>query len=453
MRKNLIEKYNVPVPRYTSYPTVPYWQTEQLSVHQWTDRLKKTYDQCNEQSGISLYIHLPYCESLCTYCGCNKRITVNHAVEETYIDTLLKEWTLYLQLFGSKPNIREIHLGGGTPTFFSPENLRALIVGIVGKGAVMDDAEFSFEAHPNNTTYQHLETLKELGFNRLSLGVQDFDLNVQRMINRIQSYEQVTEVTENARKLGYTSVNFDLIYGLPQQNLHSIKDTIEKVTLLEPDRIAFYSYAHVPWKSPGQRGYSDDDLPTGEAKRELYELGKELLHSAGYQEIGMDHFSRESDSLYKAMKENKMHRNFMGYTTTDTKILVGLGVSSISDSWTCLAQNVKTLEGYQEAVNKGEFPIFKGHALSEEDLILRQHILNLICGYETSWEQTENYTPFLKQSATLLKELESDGLVIAMPHKVQVTDVGKMLIRNICTAFDARMHANLPQTSLFSQAV
>ena len=453
MQEKIISKYNVQVPRYTSYPTVPYWQAEMPAVHEWTSRLKRMYDASNEQSGISLYVHLPFCESLCTYCGCNKRITVNHGVEKTYIDALLKEWSLYRELFGTTPNIREIHLGGGTPTFFSPEHLQQLIAGLLQQSHVPKDAEFGFEAHPQNTSWQHLETLSQLGFKRLSLGVQDFDPNVQKRINRIQTFEQVREVTENARKLGYTSVNFDLIHGLPQQQPASIQDTIEKVCSLKPDRIAFYSYAHVPWKSPGQRGYSEADLPKGAAKRKLYDLGKSLLLSAEYHEIGMDHFALESDSLYKAMKAKKMHRNFMGYTTADSKVLLGLGTSSISDAWTCMVQNFKTVEQYQECVNQGKLPVFKGHALSSEDVVLRQHILNLICQYETNWQDPQMRTPFLENNQQLLKEMEQDGLVILASDQIEVTEIGKMFIRNVCTAFDARMHVARPEGQVFSQAV
>src|SRR6185312_7041427 len=288
MSENLIKKYNVQAPRYTSYPTVPYWENN-LSPGQWEKEVKKSFDKTNATEGISLYIHLPFCQSLCTYCGCTTRITVNHAVEKTYINAVLKEWGMYLDLFQNKPRIREIHLGGGTPTFFSPAHLKELLDGILLKVEVCKNAEFSFEGHPNNTTYEHLKTLHELGFTRLSLGIQDFDIKVQQIVNRVQPFENVEKVTKQARDIGYKSINFDLIYGLPLQKKSSVIDTINKVSVLKPDRIALYSYAHVPWIKPRQRKFTEKDLPEDEEKRELYETGRTMLEKEGYVEIGMDH--------------------------------------------------------------------------------------------------------------------------------------------------------------------
>lgn len=452
MNKLLIGKYNVPGPRYTSYPTVPYWENN-LAEETWKEQVQDAFRQTNDSEGISLYIHLPFCESLCTYCGCNTRITVNHSVERPYIDALLKEWAMYLDIFQETPRIKELHLGGGTPTFFSPENLAALLEGIISSGHLLKDSQLSFEAHPNNTTKQHLETLYAAGFRRLSLGVQDFDPRVQKAIHRIQSFEQVKNITELAREIGYTSVNYDLIYGLPFQTIESITDTIDKVKLLRPDRIAFYSYAHVPWIKPAQRGYSDSDLPEPSMKRKLYETGREMLEWAGYLEIGMDHFALPTDSLFKAAATGKLHRNFMGYTSDKTRLLVGLGVSSISDSWTAFAQNVKSVEGYLEKVNAGELPVFRGHLLTAEDLVLRQHILNIICKGKTCWKREDEQCNSLYSALEQLEELELDKLVNIVPFNLEVTTTGKNFIRNICMAFDARLYKSQPQTHLFSQTV
>jgi Coproporphyrinogen III oxidase and related Fe-S oxidoreductases len=272
--EELVQKYNVAAPRYTSYPTVPFWDNEAFSRMAWTNQVYQTFQQSKEK-GISLYIHLPFCESLCTYCGCNTRITKNHRVEEPYIVSLLKEWEMYVALFkGERPLLAEIHLGGGTPTFFHPDNLRVLIEGILKHADLAPDRSFSFEAHPANTTIAHLQTLFDLGFRRLSLGIQDFDPLVQFVINRHQTSAEVEEVMQNARKIGFESINFDLIYGLPKQSLATVEDTIEKAMLLKPDRISFYSYAHVPWIKPGQRHYTEADLPNGAAKLALYNLGK-----------------------------------------------------------------------------------------------------------------------------------------------------------------------------------
>ena len=248
--KELVRKYNIPVPRYTSYPTVPFWQEEPLSRDEWMQHVRNTFNQTNESKGISLYLHLPYCESLCTYCGCTKRITRNHQVEEPYVNSLLSEWRTYLRQFNRPPVIRELHLGGGTPTFFSPNNLRRLVNYITGGGAIHPQQNFGFEGSPSNTSVEHLQALYELGFHRLSLGVQDFNAKVQHAVNRIHSFEQVHQVVLAARRIGYQSVNLDLIYGLPFQNQLSITHTMRAVGEIRPDRIAFYSYAHVPWKSP-----------------------------------------------------------------------------------------------------------------------------------------------------------------------------------------------------------
>lgn len=452
MNKALIRKYNIAGPRYTSYPTVPYWENN-IDAETWRRQAQDAFRQSNESEGISLYIHLPFCESLCTYCGCNTRITVNHAVEEPYINALLKEWAMYLEIFEETPRIKEIHLGGGTPTFFSPQNLDALMDGIVSSGHLIKDAQLSFEAHPNNTTKEHLETLFAAGFRRLSLGIQDFDLRVQRAIHRLQSFEQVKEVTALARKTGFDSVNYDLIYGLPFQTLESIIDTINKVKNLQPDRIAFYSYAHVPWLKPSQRGYSENDLPEAETKRMLYETGRTMLEQAGYSEIGMDHFALKNDSLFKAAQTGKLHRNFMGYTSGKTKLSIGLGASSISDCWTAFAQNAKSVEGYLEKVNAEELPIFRGHLLNAEDLILRQHILNIICKGETTWNRETEQCAALYSAFEQLDEMVKDGLVKINPFKLTVTTEGKSFVRNICMAFDARLQRNHPQSKLFSQTV
>ncbi len=337
MLHKLLEKYNVPSPRYTSYPTVPLWKNPP-EEEEWKKMVGRTFRESNQRDGISLYIHLPFCESLCTFCGCNKRITKNHQRELPYIETLLQEWNLYLQIFPEKPKIKEIHLGGGTPTFFQAENLHRLLEGILTTCEVTRNHEFSLEAHPNVTTPEQLETLYKLGFRRLSLGVQDFDPLVQKMINRIQSFETVASVSKAAREIGYTSLNFDLVYGLPFQKKQSIIGTMDKVSQLRPERIAFYSYAHVPWKSKGQRRYTEEDLPSSAVKRDLYELGRKILEKDGYSEIGMDHFSLPQDNLYQATQEKTLHRNFMGYTTSQTKLLLALGMSSISDTWDAYIQ-------------------------------------------------------------------------------------------------------------------
>lgn len=446
----LIRKYNVAGPRYTSYPTVPYWDSTSMNIKVWEDSLHKNWSAMREE-GIAIYIHLPFCESMCTFCGCHKRITKRHNQEIPYIETLLKEWDLYVQLFPEAPKIRELHLGGGTPTFFSPKNLRILITQLLEKAEVLEDYEFSFEGHPNNTTFEHLKTLYELGFRRVSYGVQDYNPIVQKAINRIQPFFSVQQVHEWSKEIGYTSVNHDLIFGLPHQTLESMVDTIEKTNLLKPERIAFYSYAHVPWiKGVGQRGFDENDLPKDEEKRALYELGKQMFDEQGYVEIGMDHFALPNDSLYTAHQNKTLHRNFMGYTTGHSKAVIGLGVSSISDSWFAFAQNEKDLDEYKKRVEKENIPIFRGHLLTEEDLMIRQNILDLMCRFETTFTGTESIFSTIEES---LFELIQDGMVSIEDKKVEITRLGLPLIRNVAMAFDIRLKERSPKSQLFSKTV
>ena len=451
---SLVQKYNVPGPRYTSYPTVPFWDINTFSGKKWEDSVKKSFHVSNSTTGISIYIHLPFCESMCTFCGCHKRITKRHDLELPYIKSVLKEWSLYSALFSEKPIIKELHLGGGTPTFFTPENLKFLIDGILRIASKSNDAEFSFEGHPNNTTKEHLQALYDVGFRRVSYGVQDYNETVQKAINRIQPFENVKNVTEWAREIGYDSVSHDIIFGLPHQKLEHVKNTIAKTNELKPDRIAFYSYAHVPWLAGnGQRGYKDADLPAADEKRAQYEIGKELLLKNGYQEIGMDHFALETDSLYKAMESGGLHRNFMGYTSSNTHLMIGLGASSISDSWYGFAQNVKNVEEYQNLVENDIIPLYRGHILTEEDQIIRRHILNLMCRFKTSWSDFKLYIPEMDSILKRLREMEQDGIVEITKGSLLITEKGRPFVRNVCMAFDLPLQKKSPDTKLFSMTV
>ncbi|MEM8929374.1 MAG: oxygen-independent coproporphyrinogen III oxidase [Bacteroidota bacterium] len=450
---NLTDKYNVPGPRYTSYPTVPYWDVDSFSIKKWEISVKESFKASREQ-GISMYVHLPFCESMCTFCGCHKRITKRHELETPYIDAVLKEWRLYRELLGSRPLIKELHLGGGTPTFFSPGNLTRLIEGIFLFADRATDAELSFEGHPNNTTRAHLQALYDVGFRRVCYGVQDYNHKVQLAINRIQPFERVKSATETAREIGYTSVGHDIIYGLPFQSINDVKNTLVRTNDLRPDRIAFYSYAHVPWrKGNGQRGYRDGDLPNGEDKKLQYETGKQWLSAMGYKEIGMDHFAVGSDSLYQAVKKGTLHRNFMGYTPSKTRLMIGLGVSSISDSWHAFAQNVKGIKEYQQLVAYGIIPAYRGHLLNNEDELVRKHILNLMCQFGTSWEPAQTQHLDFQHILDQLSELEADGLVQTTSNSITVTEKGKPFIRNISMAFDLKLHRKQPETKLFSMTI
>ncbi|MEO8961925.1 MAG: oxygen-independent coproporphyrinogen III oxidase [Ginsengibacter sp.] len=452
--KDLIQKYNIPGPRYTSYPTVPYWDDANFTRKQWQQSLIKSFEESNDKDGISLYIHLPFCESLCTFCACHKRITKQHSVERPYIEAVLKEWKLYVDLLDKKPVIKELHLGGGTPTFFSPDNLKYLLNSIFSDAVISDVHEFSFEGHPNNTTSAHLETLYGLGFRRVSFGVQDYDLKVQKAINRLQPFENVQAVTLAARAMGYESISHDLVFGLPLQTWQSMSQTIEKTKSLKPDRIAFYSYAQVPWiKGVGQRGFDENDLPTPEQKRALYEKGKDLLENLGYVEIGMDHFALPTDSLYESMLRKTIHRNFMGYSSSSTQLMIGLGMSAISDSWYAFAQNEKSTEEYIKIVDEGILPVVRGHILNEEDLTVRRHILNVMCLLETSWKPERMTLEAMPEIISRLQEMQNDQLIILEDDLLKVTEKGRAFVRNIAMAFDLRMIRKQPDSKIFSMTI
>ncbi|HVZ26283.1 MAG TPA: oxygen-independent coproporphyrinogen III oxidase [Sediminibacterium sp.] len=449
--RDLLEKYDRPKPRYTSYPTVPYWEDATLTPASWR---KAVIDAFRQQSGeLCLYIHLPFCENLCTFCACTKRITVNHGVEEPYLQAVLQEWALYKALLPGTPVIREIHLGGGTPTFFSPERLTRLIRGITRDAIVPDDHEFSVEVHPNFTTASHLAALAAVGFNRISLGVQDFDPVVQFAINRVQTFEQTAQVVSWAREHGFRSINVDLVYGLPHQTISSVQHTMGKIQTLMPDRIAFYSYAHVPWKSKVQRRYTESDLPAAADKWRMYHTGRNMLEAAGFYSIGMDHFALPDDQLFLAAEKGQLHRNFMGYTTTQSKLILALGASSISDSWTAFAQNEKEVERYESLVLEGKLPVVHGHLLNEEDLIIREKILDLMCRDTTDLQHPLLDSDFVQAAMEQLSSLREDGLLETEGTRIKVTARGKTFIRNICAALDARLWRKKPEQSSFSKAI
>jgi len=356
---------------------------------------------------------------------------------------------MYLEQIGKQIYINDLHLGGGTPTFFKPKNLAFLIEEILRDAKPVQDATFSFEAHPANTTKEHLEVLYELGFKRLSLGIQDFNPEVQHIINRKQSPADVIRVMQDARRLGYISINFDLIYGLPRQTLSGIMDTIHIALNMKPDRIAFYSYAHVPWMKPGQRLFTAADLPNDEDKLNFYYTGKEIIKAAGYIDIGMDHFAFVTDSLAISSKNGLLHRNFMGYADRQSSLLLGLGVSSISDAQTVYAQNVKSVEEYKTLLNNNQLPLLKGHVLTEEDLLIRKQILDIMCNGELL---LKGKTLPLKVQRRL-SHFIADGMVTLDHQRLKVTAIGKSFLRNICMAFDERLLADKKQKQVFSNAI
>ncbi len=444
---DLFRKYDVPAPRYTSYPTVPYWDTPPTS-QAWVQSLNKALTP--EAAAWSLYMHIPYCETLCTFCGCNTVITKDHGKEEPYVKMLLQEWKTYLQQVPNlgRNELKHLHLGGGTPTFLSPANLEALLKPILQSVKLSEDFEASIEVDPRRTTREQLEVLYKLGFRRVSLGVQDFEPEVQRLINRIQPFETTAGILNAAREIGYTSVNFDLIYGLAKQTPQSIQTSVEKTIELKPDRIALYSLALVPWIKPAQRLFKDEDLPQGEEKRKLYEIARGALLAAGYVEIGMDHFALPTDALAQSLKDGSLHRNFMGYTNHRTEVLLGLGVSSISETAEIFHQNEKLLPAYQQKVEQGEIATHRGHCLTEEDRDRREQILEFMTKGRVRLQNGQ------KQAAEdFLKEMKQDGLIEIADEEIRLTDKGRPFLRNACVFFDERLKKKNPTAPIFSKSL
>ena len=449
-RTQLLAKYDVPAPRYTSYPTVPYW-SENPTSEQWIAALQQTFAD-NPQTAWSLYIHIPFCESLCTFCGCNTFITQNHDNERTYTKAIHQEWESYLAQVPQLKTapIRQIHLGGGTPTFFSGKSLKRLLEPIMAM-VNLDPAKFegSIEVGPRVTSREHLEALRELGFQRISMGVQDFNPEVQHLINRIQPYEMTRDLTLLAREVGFESVNYDLIYGLPAQTLDSFRETAVTTINLRPDRIALYSFAFVPWIKKAHRLFTEDDLPKGADKRALYEIARELFLEAGYVELGLDHFALPDDNLYRAYEQGELHRNFMGYTDMRTDILLGLGVSSISEAPTCFHQNEKLISSYKKRALAGEIPTLRGHLLDAEDQQQREQILQFMTQQQVALHDEAQ----VEDVRGYLAELLHDGLVKIDGWELAMTERGRPFLRNAAMALDMRLRRNKPDTRVFSQSV
>lgn len=428
----VVEKYHLTVPRYTSYPTHPSWKND-VSASSVLDVVRE-----ENPKEISLYIHLPFCEDLCTYCGCNTRITKNHAVEEVYIYFLLKEAALYSLLL-KEATVKELHFGGGTPTFFSPQNLAKLMNGL-SKLFKLSSTGYSLECHPAHTDKEHLEVLKKVGFTRVSIGVQDTSAQVLKAINRKQNTEQVRGLVTWANELGY-DVNFDLVYGLPFQKAQNIIDSIELVKELKPGRIAWYSYAHVPWKKPGQRGYSEVNLPHAVQKMEMWNQLSEGLKAIGYMAIGFDHFALPKDSLYRAFENRKLYRNFMGYTEFHTDALIGLGASSISEFKGAFWQNEKKNENYYALLKEGNLPIVNGHIITPKEQEIKAKIMNVLCYMHTPVE-ADFEARLSTDKRELLNELLNDKMIALKGDKLAVTEEGRAFMRLAACFLDAEFELN-----------
>lgn len=444
--KELFRKYNLNAPRYTSYPAVPYWN-HKVDEQVWPKLLERGL---SEDPSLDLYIHIPFCEKLCWYCGCNRVITKNKQKGTDYIQYIKKEFDLYLATVGELP-IRSLHFGGGTPTFLTPEQLHDLLSHLephffknVFEGAI--------EVDPRTCMVEHLEILREFGFSRISFGIQDFDSSVQTAINRIQPVGLVSSILDKARSLGFEHVNFDLIWGLPKQTVETVRSTINYVKEMAPEQISYYSYAHLPERFKHQRLIKAEDILQGENKRALYDEGKTLLEKAGYVEIGMDHYAKKESLLANAFLEGKLQRNFMGYTDVKANNLLGLGASSISSNSFGFSQNLKSIEEYKNRLDANTLPIEGGHLNIDEDYFRANIIQNLMCNMKVN----DAHVGFLNDHKMVKETLEDyiqDGLLEYTEGSYKVTPVGKMFIRVIAKAFDQYHGAANTKGKTFSKTV
>ena len=436
---DLINRYDKSGPRYTSYPTA-------LELHEGFGdaEYRQHIEKSNSAGGpLSLYFHLPFCDTVCFYCACNKIVTKNRAHAAPYLDNLCKEIAMLGELFDKNRKVTQLHWGGGTPTFLSYEQMKRLMdVTREYFNLYCDDSgEYSIEVDPRETNDRTIAQLRELGFNRISLGLQDFDPDVQKAVNRLQSKEQTFAVLESARKEGFRSTNIDLIYGLPLQTEYTFATTLDQVLIYAPDRFSIFNYAHMPSRFKTQRQINEADLPTAAVKLEILQMVGKKLTDAGYVYIGMDHFAKPDDELAIAQRDGKLYRNFQGYSTHSDCDLIGLGVTSIGRVGDAYMQNYKELDQYEEAISASRLPVFKGVDLDDDDKLRRAVITQLICHFDLDFSQIELefkivFSEYFAHELANLKIMEKDGLLSFTTNGIKVKTAGRLLIRNICMAFD-----------------
>ena len=445
--QDLLQRFDVAGPRYTSYPTADRF-VEAFGATDYADALRQRRAGPSAiTQPLSLYVHVPFCESLCYYCACNKIVTKQHGRAAQYLRLLEREIDLHTEILGISQHVSQLHLGGGTPTFLSDAELSQLMDTLRRSFALVPGGEYSIEVDPRTVDVQRLEHLHRLGFNRLSFGVQDFDAEVQKAVHRIQPAEQVFALVQEARRIGFESVNVDLIYGLPRQTRESFERTLRQVQQLRPDRIALYAYAHLPERFKPQRRIISADLPGGSAKLGMLSQALAAFISAGYVYVGMDHFALPADALAVAKQQGRLHRNFQGYSTQPDCDLIGLGVSAIGRIGATYSQNAKTLEAYADHLEQGRFPVERGLALSRDDLARRAVIMALMCQGQLSFEQIEhawllNFRDYFAAELALLADLQKQGLVTVDAHGIEVTASGWFLVRAIAMVFDRYLQAD-----------
>lgn len=440
----LIKKYDRPGPRYTSYPTAPHFA--ETFTHE--DYLKEIHlTNLNNSTPISVYFHLPYCDTLCYFCGCNMIITRNRSRVQEYIDYIKKEVLLFKDLINPDRKISQLHWGGGTPTHLSPTEIADLAGFIAKNFEFTPGSENSCEIDPRGLTKEHLEALKISGFNRISMGVQDFDDKVQVAVNRVQPESMTVQVISWIRELKFNSINLDLMYGLPHQTKASFERTLDKVIEISPDRIAVFNYAHLPWMKKHMGLINEADIPSPEIKLDILKMTIEKLVGAGYVFIGMDHFAKPDDELSIAFNEKKLYRNFQGYSTNSGLDMYSFGITSISQLENIYAQNFKNEKEYFEALNQGKLPVAKGYSLTADDHLRRYVIMKLMCDFELDIDSIEkkfniNFKSYFNWGLENLKMFADDGLVTVTDNKISVVNLGQLLIRNIALNFDGYIENN-----------
>ena len=447
-------KYSKPGPRYTSYPTAP-----EFSENFKQEDLKDFYKKQDKNRALSLYIHLPFCRSACYFCGCNTIFTSKEDKKTRYINYLKKELNILKNHLNTSRVVTQMHFGGGTPTYFSPQQLEDVIKSIKTIFPnFSSDAEISCEVDPRYFTKEHMDVLKAGGFNRLSFGVQDLDETVQKTIHRIQPFELTLNVINIARDAGIKSINTDLIYGLPHQTKESFKKTLEKMLTLNVDRFAVFNYAHVPWLMKTMRKFDETTFPTPNIKLEMLKDTIDFFTSNGYEMVGMDHFAKPEDELFKAIKKGELHRNFQGYTTKGGADLIGIGVTSIGNGVDYYAQNFKDLNEWEEAIDKGNLPVFKGYRLSDDDILRQYVIMELMSNFSLNIKKVEeefkiDFKDYFSDALESLKEFEDAELLKIYADRIEVSQTGTMLIRNICMPFDAYLNKIPEDKRRFSKTI
>ncbi len=452
--EEFLSRYNRPGPRYTSYPTAPVWQD-----NFGPDDLEQVCAQADAAAApVSLYMHLPFCESLCLFCACNVVIQKDKSVAHPYLEVLKREIEQFSRHVSRRRPVIQFHWGGGTPTYLTPLQMEDLFAYTRERFTLAPNAEIGVEVDPRVTTIEHLETLRRIGFNRLSMGIQDFTPEVQRAVHREQGFEMTRDLIAASRRLGFESLNVDLIYGLPYQTASSFGETVNKVIGLQPDRVAMFSYAHVPWLKK-QQGSFAGHLPEGMEKFRIFRIGLDEFLQAGYVYIGLDHFARPGDELAVAQRERTLHRNFQGYTTKAGADLYGMGVSAISAIGGAYAQNQRSLQPYQDAIARRGIATMRGYRLSPDDFIRRSVIGRLLCHTVIRKDEVERehniaFDRYFAAELARLEEFRSDGLVEIAGREIRVVGLGRIFIRNVAMVFDAYLESQAPESRpLFSRTL